>query len=169
MEELLEKVFKSLDEAIGKENAQRRQDGSLGIPKAEIKVLGQMSLISNPEVQAKITLFATFDVDAIVTGPHWIETTFKALLKKEGFELDPLSNEIWIPEESTFTNIFSSNHLTCFRLDPLFAFLSKAIKAKEKNRIIISQALEAYGNDLKQLIIKYGGDLNYFKIKNSAG
>jgi len=163
--EILEKIFQQLDKAIEKENDERRQEGALGLPHAEIKILGQMSLISNPEVQAKITLFATFDVDAIIKAPHWIETAFKNLLEKERFELDPLSHEIWIPKESTFTTIFSSSRLTCSRLDPLFTLLSKAIKAKEKNKVLIAQALAVYGDDLKNLIIKYEGDLNYFKLK----
>ena len=162
--DILEKVFRALDKEIEIENQQRREDSALLLTKAEIRLLGQMSLISNPEVQAQITLLATFDVDALVKGGHWIESKFRDLLKKEDLELDSLSHEIWIPSESTFTEVFSSNRLVCLRLDPLYVFLSKAIKAKEKNRMLIAQALEIYGNELRKLIQKYGGDLKYFNL-----
>lgn len=53
--------------------------------------------------------------------------------------------------------------MSCKRIDPLFALCSKAIKAREKNRILIAQALKVYGKSLVRLIEKYGGDLEYFK------
>ncbi len=155
-------IFENLDRAIEVENEERRESGTLLLPKTEIILLGQMSLLENPEVKAHITLFATYDVDAIVKGSHWIQRKFNELLKKEGLELDSLSHEIWIPPESTFTDIFSSNYLHCLRLDPLYALLSKAIKAKEKNKILIAQALDIYGDKLRSLIKKYHGNLDYF-------
>ncbi len=122
-----------------------------------------MSLLSNPLVQEQIRLFGTVDVDATVRGEYWIQKKFEELLLEEGLELDPVADEIWLPVEATFTTVFSETILTCLRLDPLGALTSKAIKAREKNRILIRQALPVYGAPLEGLIKKYGGDLTYFQ------
>lgn len=41
--------------------------------------------------------------------------------------------------------------------------VSKAIKAPEKNRVVIRDALDKLGEELRERIIKYGGDLEKFK------
>jgi hypothetical protein len=128
----IESVFHELDLAIEAQNKSQKNDSGLTLGKAEIILLGQMSLISNPEVQAKIHLFSTMDVDAIVKGEYWIKKKLEELLSKEGLVLDPHSEEVWIPKESSFTRIFESPRLLCVRIDPVYALLSKAIKAKEK-------------------------------------
>ena len=46
--------------------------------------------------------------------------------------------------------------------DPISVLVSKAIKAKEKNRILIGYALRTFGGDLAKAIERYGGDLGYF-------
>lgn len=161
-------ILKHLDHEIDQENQRRRKEGDFGLPRTEIKILGQMSLISNPEVSAQINLFSTFDVDALIEGHYWVKTEFEKLLKNNALELDPLSDEIWIPSESTFSEFFLSVRLICSRLDPVYALASKAIKAKEKNKLLIAQALDVYGDDLKKLIKKYGGDIRYFELKNGT-
>lgn len=149
--------------AIDEENQSLREEGLTTLQATEIRVMGQMSLLSNPQVIAQIRLFGTMDVDATVTGEYWIQKKFEELLLAEGLELDPVASEIWLPVEATFTTVFSGTILTCLRLDPLGALVSKAIKAKEKNRILIRQALPLWGAPLEELIEKYGGDLTYFR------
>ena len=84
-------------------------------------------------------------------------------MKRENLELDSDSHLIWFPQESTFTIVLETPRIKCEVIDPLFALCSKAIKAPEKNRILIQQALVKYGDDLKNLIKKHGGNLEHFK------
>ncbi len=67
----LDKVFESLERAIEIENQLRRTD-ELGedelIRKTEIRIMGQMSLLTNDAVKAQIKLLGTLDVDAAVDG-----------------------------------------------------------------------------------------------------
>lgn len=166
MKKILE-VVKELDLSIERENNRRKKEGVVLLSRAGIDILGQMSLFLAAEIRTHLHLFATYDLDALVKGDYWIKEKFQALLKKEGLELDPLSHEIWIPLGSTFKLLFSSNRITCRSLDPLYALLSKAIKAKEKNRILVAEALVFYGNKLAKLIKKFDGDLDYFNIKGT--
>ena len=159
----LDAIFAALAGEIAQENVTLREEGLTPLAHTEIRVMGQMSLLSNTEVQAQIRLIATVDVDATVRGEFWVQKKFEELLLKDGLELDPVASEIWLPAEATFTEMFSSNLLTCLRLDALYALVSKAIKAKEKNRILIRQALPIFGRELEDLIKKYGGDLVYFE------
>ncbi len=156
-------IFVRLEDAIADENVSLSGEGLALLGPTEIRVMGQMSLLSNPEVQAQIRLFATADVDATVRDEYWVQKKFAELLLEEGLELDPVANEIWLPEDATFTETFSGKLLTCLRLDPLYALVSKAIKAKEKNRLLVRQALSVFGNELSDLIEQYGGDLKYFE------
>jgi len=161
----LHDVFERLAHAIDIECAERREADLPLLRHTEIRVMGQMSLLSNPELQAQIRLFGTRDVDATVRGEYWVQKKFEAFLVERGLELDPVAEEIWLPKGSTFSEVFSSKRLTCVRLDPLYALVSKAIKAKEKNRLLLQQALPIFGHALREMIEKYGGDLAYFETQ----
>jgi hypothetical protein len=161
----LRDVFERLARAIDTESASRREEDLPPLGHTEIRVMGQMSLLSNPEVQAQIRLFGTRDVDATVRGEYWVQKKFEEFLLEQGLELDSVANEIWLPKEATFSEVYSSPKLTCLRLDPIYALVSKAIKAKEKNRILIRQALPIFGDELRSLIEEYGGDLTYFEVQ----
>ena len=76
---------------------------------------------------------------------------------------DELSKEIWLPERSTFLPYYRTESLLVSYLDPISALTSKAIKAKEKNRFLVREALRVFGGPLAQEIIRYGGDINYFE------
>lgn len=78
-------------------------------------------------------------------------------------ELDDLSTEIWIPPDATFNNYYQSAVLIVSYLDSVSALTSKAVKAKEKNLILIREALDAYGEKLSSNISKYGGDIEFFR------
>ena len=160
---LINKILVKLDKRIANENKQRFDSGGMTLKKAKICILGQFSLMTHPNVSAQLTLLATADVDAFIDSDWWIKNEFKKLLNKEGLEYDELSNEIWIPPQSTFTKIYDSKNIYCDVIDPLYALVSKAIKAKEKNKILISDALNLYGDELGTLIQKFGGDRIYFK------
>ena len=153
----LEKIFRRLDEAIEVENQSRRADdfeASELVGLTEIRIMGQMSLLTNDAVTAHIRLFATQDVDAVISGGRhgWVAKKFSKLLEADGLELDDYADEIWLPdlaprfgsqiwlpEGATFTQVFSGAYLTCLRLNHLDALVSKAVKAPAKNRILIRQ------------------------------
>ena len=105
--------------------------------------MGQMSLLTNRTISAQIKLIGTVDVDASIDGgPYsWVGKKFAQILAAKGLELDKYADEIWLPKNATFQKVFSGKILTCLRLDPLDALVSKAVKAPEKNRILIRQAL----------------------------
>lgn len=52
--------------------------------------------------------------------------------------------------------------LTIEILSPIAALTSKAIKAPEKNRILLTEALAAYGDELANKILRHGDDLTKF-------
>ena len=135
----LHSIFERLTTAIDAENESLKDEGLELLASTEIRMMGQMSLLINAEVRAQIRLFGTADVDATVRGEYWIQKKFAEILLEEGLELDPVADEIWLPEGATFSEIYSSEILRCLRLDPLYALLSKAIKAKEKTDYLSSR------------------------------
>ncbi|MCP4447571.1 MAG: hypothetical protein GY811_19855 [Myxococcales bacterium] len=160
----LVKIFQDLDEVIGVENQQRRLDDDEPLEDIEIRVLGQMSLLTNEAVSAQITLVGTLDVDASVTGGcySWVGKKFSELLEAQNLELDRYSDEIWLPEGAAYVEIFSGKYLTCLRLHHLDALESKAVKAPEKNRLLIQQALPIYPVLEKRLMAR-NIDITYFE------
>ncbi len=165
MKEKLIDIFQQLDAWMDKENTRRRADGDYGLAKILIQVLGQCSLILHPSVH--LTLFGTHDLDAVIKsisngGLRETKKKLTELLYDENLELESDTHLIWLPSEATFTEIMNTPRITCQVVDPLYALCSKAVKAKERNKILIRDALVEYGDDLKNLIQKYGGDLGYF-------
>ena len=76
-----------------------------------------------------------------------------------------MSSEVWIPPGAKYLEIFSGNALDCEILDPISALVSKAIKAPEKNRILVREALNVYGETLEAKIKEHGGNIEDFKRK----
>jgi len=158
VKEQLLTIFARLDQWIESEASH---------PNVLIQVLGQCSLILNSTV--RLPLAGTMDLDARVKpqsrqeSVYFIQKKLADLLDQEGFELDPDVHLIWLPPESTFTVCYETPRMRCEILDPLFALCSKAVKAREKNRILIREALKEYGKPLRELIEKHGGHCDYFE------
>lgn len=132
--------------------------------KMEIQIIGQMSLLMNEEVASRIHLVRTNDVDALLKG-KWGETkVFRDVLKSKGLEFDELSREVWFPEDAQFIEYYDSPYVKVSYLDPISALTSKAIKAKEKNKGLITDALKIYGDRLAARITSYGGDISFFSV-----
>ncbi len=162
MEKLLKSIFKKLDTKISQRNIESAEEGFHFRADTEIKLLGQMSLLVNKEVSALIELNATYDVDTYIKAEYWVEKKFEELLQEKNFFLDKDSKLIWMPKETKYLPFFKGKHLEVFIADPLYCLASKAVKAKEKNKQLIIQALFEYGEELEALIKKYDGDLDYF-------
>lgn len=47
--------------------------------------------------------------------------------------------------------------------EPIYVLTSKAVKAPEKNSILLKRALPIFGDKLEKLIVKYGGNPEVFK------
>jgi len=90
------------------------------------------------------------------------QSTFKTVIARNGYRFDDLATQIWLPKNATFHTIYESEILIVKTVDPISALISKAVKAKEKNRGLIKQALTKLGDELAGGIELNGGDLGYF-------
>lgn len=159
----LKVVFKGLDGRIDKINRLRRDEGLLSVPKAEVKLLGQMSLLSNEKVSMLLSLTQTADMDALLAMDQAVKEELKRLLKKQGLLYDEDSYLIWIPKSATFEERFNFKNVIVKAIDPESALISKAVKAPEKNKQLIREAI-ASGEfpGLVARIEKSGGNLEFF-------
>ncbi len=159
----LHEIFAELDRRIEILAKERVETGGLKIAKAEIRVLGQMSLLANTEVSSQIALAETADLDALLRTEYIVERELRRILKDHGFIYDESSNEIWIPAGARFEALFEFPNVVVTRIDPESALVSKAVKAKEKNKILLRQALASENfPGLAERIKNAGGDLEYF-------
>ncbi len=133
------------------------------LDKLELRILGQMSLLMNKELSARLNLTATVDLDAMIDGRSEVVQELRTVLKQQGLRYDELSKEIWLPDGAQYIEYYDSPYLRVLYLDPISALTSKAVKAKEKNRYLIRDALKVYGDELSEKLTQYGVDLNYFE------
>ncbi len=161
---ILKRVFANLDAWIDAENHRRVAEGGFPFPECEISIVGQMSLLANEEVSAVLTLVGTVDIDALLKKvDHPIKLKFLELIKSQGLVYDEDSEKVWLPPESKFSPLFELHNFSVSILDPESALVSKAIKAKEKNRILIQEAIAAgMFPSIVDRITACGGDLKYF-------
>ena len=163
----LRAIFTELDARIALLIDERAETGGPKIARAEIRILGQMSLLANETVTSIVALAETGDLDAILRTEYVVEKELKAILKKHGLVYDETSNEIWIPNEAKFESLFDLKNVFVSRIDAESALVSKAVKAPNKNRTLIQDALSSGGfPKLAQRIEKEGGNLAYF-LENS--
>jgi hypothetical protein len=162
MKEILE-VLAELEQLIESEDKIRKEMGSIPLRPTTIRILGQMSLLLNEDISSRMHLFATQDVDAHIKGDSFVAEAFKRLLGERNLEFDFLSNEIWLPLDASYIQIYESPRLHCEILDPISALVSKAVKAPDKNTALISKALDIYGEELASKIKQHGVDPNTFK------
>ncbi|GAB4419568.1 MAG: hypothetical protein OHK0056_29750 [Bacteriovoracaceae bacterium] len=111
----------------------------------------------------KIELESTQDFDAFKKASQEVEDILKKVLKEFGLFYDELSDEIWMPEDTKWEQVFKGENVTIFKASAIDVLVSKAIKAKEKNRVLIKKSLQVYGDELKKRILSHGGDPNEFE------
>jgi len=168
MKKLIKKIFTDLDQAIELENLQRLKDGTLAVPKSEVLLLGQMSLMVNDQVAPILNLIQTADMDARLRMDSFTKTKLKDLLEENGLVYDEDSHLIWIPEKAKEIEVFKFRYIDVKLIDAESALVSKAIHAPEKNKQLIRQAI-ASGKfpDLINRIIENNGQLDYFLEDNN--
>lgn len=164
MKEVLRKIFQDLDHRIDEENKERLESGALKIAKAEIKVLGQTSLLAQPELTHQLELAQTGDLDAQLKCDHFVKTELKKILPKYQLIYDEDSGLIFIPKGSKFNELGEYKNLIVKVIDPESALVSKAVKAPEKNKQLIRSALASEEfPSLAERIVKEGGDLKHYE------
>lgn len=154
----IETIFNELDKKIEQINLERRSEGLPTFPKGEVKLLGQMSLLSNDNVSLVLSLAHTGDMDAFLKMDYIIEKALKEILVKHGFIYDDDSYLIWIPNGTTFDDLFDLEHVTVKVIDPESALVSKAIKAPEKNKQLIREAIasDKFPNLVERILTNFG-------------
>jgi hypothetical protein len=120
-------------------------------------------LLVHEKASAILNLTQTADLDATLTMDDTVKEELKSLLRNNGYMLDEDSNLIWIPEGAEFLPFLELNNLVVESIDPESALVSKAVKAPEKNRQLIRQAIAS--NQFPTLvdrILKNHGKLEAF-------
>ncbi|OFZ30438.1 MAG: hypothetical protein A2622_08520 [Bdellovibrionales bacterium RIFCSPHIGHO2_01_FULL_40_29] len=163
MKDKLVEVFTKLNKQVENENKRRRLSGARFIPHARIEILGQTSLLIQPELTVKLTLAQTGDLDAQLLADHFVKKNLKEILPDYGFIYDEDSYLIFIPEGSHFSTFLNLTMIEVVVIDPESALVSKAVKAPEKNIQLIRQAIasEEYPNLISR-IVAAGGELRKF-------
>ena len=140
--------------------------GGPPLGRAVFRILGQTALI---EAQIDLELAATMDVDAYANPADWVITQkFDELLHGSGRHWDPHSSEIWMPEETEYTPLYTGRAVDALLAAPEYVLLSKAIKAPIKNRNLMIEFLSKLepqtpqGRRFLELASKYGLDLEQF-------
>jgi len=159
----LKSLFEELDARVDRLNVKRRGKGLRPFARAEVRLLGQMSLLVNERVSAVLTLAQTADMDALLTMDQILKMELQDLLKKQGLLYDEDSHLIWIPEHAEFEALFAFMNVTVTAIDPESALVSKAVKAPVKNKQLIREAIASgHFPGLIDRIEGGGGDLELF-------
>lgn len=135
---MLAKIAEKLDDWVLERNLEAREEGIPLLRTCRIRVLGQMALLEGGEA---LPLAFTNDVDVYADYEGAVEAEFRRLLEQEGKQLDPQGNEIWMPRETEYSNLFVGRYVTMQVADVDAVLLSKALKAPAKNRTLIVEYL----------------------------
>ena len=147
------------------ENDRRRQESAMELRPVEIRILGQVTLLANDIVAKVLTLQRTNDLDATfnINQDFVTDLLRNKILPQHGLVLDSDSELVWIPPKSQFEDFCAFKNVSVKLLDPESALVSKAVKAKQKNRVLVVDAIasDQFPN-LVQRIKENNGDLEYF-------
>jgi len=161
--EQIEEIFKQLDKLVEAENLERRENGAPILQNAEVRLLGQASLLVNSRVSAVLSLALTGDLDALLKMESFTKESLKKILHQHGLVYDEDSHLVWIPDGAVFEELLVFENVIVKIIDPESALVSKAVKAPQKNKQLVRQAI-ASGEfpRLAARIICHGGDLEFF-------
>lgn len=135
-------------------------NGMLDFPKPEFKIFGQSALI---EANLTLKLVKTNDVDSFTKAKQSVIQMFKKVLKNHNLVYDDLAGEAWMPKETEYEEFFQSIYVTAYLAKPEYVLVSKALKAKEKNKTLITEYLGTNPTSLFFLLCEqYKVDLAYF-------
>lgn len=150
-------VAREIDRRLQALSAERFAEGGLSPNRGSVKLLGQLALFADGGARSHLHLARTRDVDALIESDWSVRAVVKEVFRTFGYVYDELSGEVWIPPGATYNLLYESPLLTFETLDPLYVLTSKAIKAPEKNRLLVAQGIALYGDRLIDLIVRHGG------------
>lgn len=159
----LASLARMIERAISQLNDERQYEELAILKTARILLLGQYALMVHPVASKVLQLTMTRDVDALIDADWSQRMVIKRIIEEQGFVYDELSTEVWIPPHATYEVLHESSSLVIQVLNPIYVLTSKAIKAPQKNRFLIQQALAYYGRELADLIELHGGSLSLFE------
>lgn len=131
---MLADIFARLDQWVANENQAAKSEGLRTIPKSVFKVVGQAALM---EAKLEFSVATTVDVDILNNAKHEVVAKLNELLVAEGLELDPLSNEIWMPDETKYIDLYRGDWTHAVLAETPYIMVSKALKSPEKNKILL--------------------------------
>jgi hypothetical protein len=168
MKKLMKKIFADLNQAVELENLQRLMVGTLTVPKSEVLIFGQMSLMLNESAKKNLSLIQTGDMDAKLQMDYFAKNKLLELLESNGLVYDEDSHIVWLPEDAKVIDLFKYNNIEVKFVDAESVMVSKAIHAPQKNKQLIRQAI-ASGKfpDLIDRIIENNGKLDFFLENNN--
>jgi hypothetical protein len=156
----LPELFLALDQWVAKENVRARAEGRLPHRKCTIRVLGQAALFA---AELDLTLTGTQDLDAYADYEWAVQQELERLLAREGKVLDPHGHEVWMPRETRYNPLYQGSYVEAFVADPDAILISKAVKAVEKNKALITEYLAKGASErFFELAQKYDVDLEQF-------
>ncbi len=158
----LDKLWLRIEEELLLISNERDAAGLPSLGLLEVLLLGQLSLFFDAAAKENLQLWATQDLDAHIKGDWLACRVFKKACEEIGFKYDELSSEIWIPPEAKYRTLHQSPLLNVTSPEAIYILLSKAVKAREKNRDLVFSGLIYYGDPFAKLLRKYKVDLDYF-------
>jgi hypothetical protein len=167
MKKLIKKIFTDLNQAVELENLHRLKEGTLTIPKSEVLLFGQMSLMLNESAATILDLIQTGDMDAKLRMDYFTKNKMLELLKANGLVYDDDSHLGWIPVNAKEIDLFKFKNIAVKLIDAESTLVSKAIHAPQKNKQLIRQAI-ASGKfpGLVDRIIENNGKIEFFLEDN---
>ena len=167
MKKLIKKIFTDLNQTVELENLHRLKEGTLTIPKSEVLLFGQMSLMLNESAATILDLIQTGDMDAKLQMDYFTKNKMLELLKANGLVYDDDSHLGWIPVNAKEIDLFKFKNIAVKLIDAESTLVSKAIHAPQKNKQLIRQAI-ASGKfpGLVDRIIENNGKIDFFLEDN---
>jgi len=155
--EMLAGIFERLDLWVAGENRLAGAQGFREIPKSEFRVVGQAALL---EAKLNFSVAATVDVDILNNAKHEVVAKLREILISEGLELDSLSHQIWMPDETEYADLYQGEWVRAFLAGTEYIMLSKALKAPAKNAVLIrNYVAHQPSGSFFELCDKYSVDL----------
>lgn len=159
MDELVQ-IFQGLDQWVARENIRARVEGTPAYRSCTIRVLGQSALWA---AGVDLTLTVTQDLDAYGDYEWAVQKELERLLAQYGKVLDPHGQEVWMPRETRYDPLYKGTFVEALVADADAVLISKALKAAEKNRALVTEYLAKGASErFFELARKHRVDLEQF-------
>ena len=156
----LAEIFRALDQWVARENIRARAEGTPAYRSCSVRVLGQSALWA---AGVDLTLTTTHALDANADYEWAVQRELERLLAENGKVLDPHGHEVWMPRETRYNPLYRGTFVEALVADADAVLISKALKAAEKNRALVTEYLAKGASErFFELARKYRVDLEQF-------